>query len=143
MLDLAGLCEQVGVEIYDAELLSENGRKIYRVSIAKKGGVSLDECAKLSEILSPILDVEPPCASAYSLEVSSAGLERNLKSLNHYKLSLGEKVIITLNDKSKVRGEILAVNNENIDILNESGEKISLNFNDIKKAKTFVEWDLG
>ena len=41
--DLKALCEQAGVSLYDDELVSENGRKIYRVYIAKKGGVSLEE----------------------------------------------------------------------------------------------------
>lgn len=140
-LNLKALCEQVGVSFYDDELVSENGRKIYRVYISKKGGVSLDECARVSEVLSPILDVKPPCAGEYSLEVSSPGLERKLFKPQHFELSVGEKAVFVLDDKSKLVGEILDANNENIIISDENGEIKTLNLSVIKKAKTFVEWD--
>lgn len=139
-LDLKALCEQVGVSFYDDELVSENGRKIYRVYISKKGGVNIDDCVKLSEILSPILDVKPPCADKYYLEVSSAGLERRLTKLEHFVLSLGEKVILILEDKSKFKGEILSVCGEVITICDENGVKKEIHFSQIKKAKSFVEW---
>lgn len=140
-LNLKALCEQVGVSFYDDELVSENGRKIYRVYISKKGGVSLDECARVSEVLSPILDVKPPCAGEYSLEISSPGLERKLFKPQHFELSVGEKAVFVLDDKSKLVGEILDANNENIIISDENGEIKTLNLSVIKKAKTFVEWD--
>lgn len=138
--NLQSLCEQVGVSFYDDELVSENGHKIYRIYITKKGGVGLDECAKVSEILSPILDIKPPCVGEYSLEVSSPGLERKLFKAQHFKMSLGEKVVLNLNDKSKIVGELISADDENIEIRDENGEVKRLNLSDIKKAKTFVEW---
>ena len=144
-IDLEALCEQVGVAFYDEEIVSENGRKIYRVYIAKKGGVSLDECALLSELLSPILDVKPPCEGEYALEVSSPGLERKLTKSRHFEFSVGEKAVLTLSDKSVIVGEILGVlggENEakSVLLLDENGEKIAVNLSEIKKAKTFVQW---
>lgn len=150
--DLKALCEQVSVSLYDDELVSENGRKIYRVYIAKKGGVSLEECAKLSEILSPILDVKPPCAGEYSLEVSSPGLERRLVKPQHFELSVGERAVFVMSDKSKIVGEILGISKAqsklnadekdttSISVRDENGEQKELNLSEIKKAKTFVEW---
>lgn len=138
--DLKTLCEQVGVSFYDDELANENGRTIYRVYIAKKGGISVDECAKVSEILSPILDVKPPCAGEYSLEVSSPGLERKLFKPHHFALSLGEKVVLSLSDKSKLAGELVSADDEKIKVRDENGEIKELNLGEIKKAKTFVEW---
>ncbi len=139
--DLKSLCEQAGVALYDDELVSENGRKIYRVYIAKKGGVSLDECVKVSEILSPILDAYPPCVGEYALEVSSPGLERKLTKLRHFELSIGEKVEIILNDKSKCVGEILGVwQDEKLCLLDENGAKKEFEFSEIKRAKTIVLW---
>lgn len=139
-LDLKSLCEQAGVSFYDDELVSENGHKIYRVYITKKGGVSLDECAKVSEILSPILDVKPPCADKYFLEVSSPGLERKLSKIEHFALSLGEKIAFVLEDKTKFIGEILNVCGEKITVHDENGEKKEVQLSQIKKAKSVVEW---
>lgn len=140
-MNLEALCKEVGLSFYDDELVSENGKKIYRIYVQKEGGVRLDDCAKLSEILSPIFDVEPPINGEYFLEVSSCGLERKLSKLDHFAKSINELVKITTNEKEKIEAKILSVENENIILENlETQEKITINFNDIKKAKTFVQW---
>lgn len=140
-MNLEALCKEVGLSFYDDELVSENGKKIYRIYVQKEGGVRLDDCAKLSEILSPIFDVEPPVNGEYFLEVSSCGLERKLSKLDHFAKSINELVKITTNEKEKIEAKIVNVNDENIILENlETQEKITINFNDIKKAKTFVQW---
>ena len=140
-MNLKALCEEVGLNFYDDELVSENGKKIYRIYVQKEGGVNLDDCARLSEILSPIFDVEPPVNGEYFLEVSSCGLERKLNKLEHFLKSINELVKITTNEKEKIEAKILSVENENIILENlETQEKITINFNDIKKARTFVQW---
>ncbi|AJC93563.1 ribosome maturation factor RimP [Campylobacter volucris] len=140
-MNLEALCKEVGLSFYDDELVSENGKKIYRIYVQKEGGVRLDDCAKLSEILSPIFDVEPPINGEYFLEVSSCGLERKLSKLDHFAKSINELVKITTNEKEKIEAKILSVENENIILENlETQEKTTINFNDIKKAKTFVQW---
>lgn len=140
-MNLEALCKEAGLDFYDDELVSENAKKIYRVYVMKKGGVNLDDCARLSEILSPLFDVEPPVNGEYFLEVSSPGLERKLTKLDHFKKSINELVKITTNEKEKLKAKIIGVEDENITLENlENQEKITLNFNDIKKARTFMEW---
>lgn len=140
-MNLEALCKEAGLDFYDDELVSENGKKIYRVYVMKKGGVNLDDCARLSEILSPLFDVEPPVNGEYFLEVSSPGLERKLTKLDHFQKSINELVKITTNEKEKLKAKIIGVEDENITLENlENQEKITLNFNNIKKARTFVEW---
>ena len=136
MSEIEKIIKELGCELYDTESVSENGRAIYRVYITKSGGVSLDECQKVS----PIYDVMPPISGdKWFLEVSSPGLERKLTKIEHFKLSLGQKAKITLNDKSVITGDIKAVDNEIITILADEGEQ-KISFNDIKKARTFIEW---
>ncbi|TBR78715.1 ribosome maturation factor RimP [Campylobacter novaezeelandiae] len=140
-MNLEALCKEAGLDFYDDELVSENAKKIYRVYVMKKGGVNLDDCARLSEILSPLFDVEPPVNGEYFLEVSSPGLERKLTKLDHFKKSINELVKITTNEKEKLKAKIISVEDENITLENlENQEKITLNFNDIKKARTFIQW---
>ncbi|EKO7625000.1 ribosome maturation factor RimP [Campylobacter upsaliensis] len=138
-MNLKALCEEAGVELYDSELVSENGKKIYRIYIMKEGGVSLEDCAKLSEILSPIFDVEPPVSGEYFLEVSSAGLERKLSTLEHFEKSVGEMLKITTSEKEKIQGKLLKVEGENIFLQDEKTE-ICIELSQVKKAKTFIEW---
>ncbi|EPV9155950.1 ribosome maturation factor RimP [Campylobacter jejuni] len=140
-MNLEALCKEAELSFYDDELVSENGRKIYRIYVQKEGGVNLDDCTRLSEILSPIFDVEPPVNGEYFLEVSSPGLERKLSKIEHFAKSIGELVKITTNEKEKFEAKIIAVDDENITLENlENKEKTTINFNDIKKARTFVEW---
>ena len=138
-MNLKAVCEEAGVELYDSELVSENGKKIYRIYIMKEGGVSLEDCARLSEILSPIFDVEPPVSGEYFLEVSSAGLERKLSTLEHFEKSVGEMLKITTSEKEKIQGKLLKVEGENIFLQDEKAE-ICIEFSQVKKAKTFIEW---
>ncbi|HDZ5017646.1 TPA: ribosome maturation factor RimP [Campylobacter jejuni] len=147
-MNLEALCKEANLELYDSELTSENGKKIYRVFVMKpldeKGqrvGVNLDDCARLSEILSPIFDVEPPVNGEYFLEVSSPGLERKLGKIEHFAKSIGELVKITTNEKEKIEAKIISVEDESITLENlENQEKTTINFNDVKKAKTFIIW---
>lgn len=137
--DLASIISQCGVKIYDSELTSQNSRTIYRVYIIKDGGVSLEDCEKVSRVLSPIFDVMAPVEGEYFLEVSSPGLERKLSKIEHFALSLGEEAKITLNDKSVFIGKIISVDGEIITFSNDDG-KSKFSFNEIKKAKTFIQW---
>ncbi|QJE52415.1 ribosome maturation factor RimP [Campylobacter sp. CFSAN093227] len=140
-MNLEALCKEAGLSFYDDELVSENGRKIYRIYVQKEGGVNLDDCARFSEILSPIFDVEPPVNGEYFLEVSSPGLERKLSKIEHFAKSIGELVKIATNEKEKFEAKIIAVDDENIILENlETQEKTTINFNDIKKARTFIIW---
>ncbi|HEC1780585.1 TPA: ribosome maturation factor RimP [Campylobacter lari] len=140
-MNLEALCKEAGLSFYDDELTSENGRKIYRIYVQKEGGVNLDDCARLSEILSPIFDVEPPVSEEYFLEVSSCGLERKLSKIEHFAKSINELVKITTSEKEKIEAKIIAVDDENITLENlETQEKTTINFSDIRKAKTFIQW---
>ena len=139
-MDIKALCEEAGLEFYDDELVSENGRKIYRVYIMKDGGVSLQDFANFSELLSPILDVEPPTDGEYSLEVSSVGLERTLKKIEHFQKSIGELVKISTKAKESIEAKLLAVDGDLISLETQEGV-LKLEFSEIKKARTFILWD--
>lgn len=139
-MDIKALCKEAGLEFYDDELVSENGRKIYRVYIMKDGGVSLQDCANFSELLSPILDVEPPTDGEYSLEVSSVGLERTLKKIEHFQKSIGDLVKISTKAKESIEAKLLAVDGDLISLETQEGV-LKLEFSEIKKARTFILWD--
>lgn len=126
-----------GLELYDLILTRENERPILRIYITKKGGVTLDDCATISELLSPLLDVEDPLSSEYLLEVSSPGIERPLKTPRHYEQAIGELVHLKLMDKSELEGELLAVGSETVKL---EGYPDPISFETIKKGRTFYRW---
>ena len=122
---------------YDTAVLKENETTIFRVMIKRKNGnVSIEDCVKVHDLISPFLDVEEPLNGNYNLEVSSPGLERKLEKLRHWSLSIGENLEITLKDKTQLSGKLLSYNNENYTarIIQEDGNEQEIILANIKKA---------
>lgn len=132
------IIQSCGVEFYDAESVVENERKIYRVYIASKDGITLEKCEEISKIISPILDLNPPIKGKYFLEVSSPGIERNLKKPDHFILSIGDMVKIKLTNGDKLQGKIIDANDNDV-FVDDNGVK-QISYQDIDKAKTYFEW---
>lgn len=133
------ILEECGVSLYDTEVTSEFDKRIFTIYITSKEGITLDKCAHVSRILSPIFDVEPPLEGEYFLEISSPGIERKLTKPEHYSASLGEKVKVKLNNKEKMIG-ILEDFKDNTLFLHVDDKKITIPLGDIEKARTYFEW---
>ena len=84
-----------GYELVDVEVVGSGPRTILRLFIDKQGGVSIDDCASVSEAVDAILDVEDPFESAYTLEVSSPGLDRPLRKPSDWSRFIGHEVDVT------------------------------------------------
>ena len=90
------LAEKMNFSVVDAEYKKEGGMQILRVYIDKEGGVDLDDCEKFSRALEEILDSEDPIEEAYNLEVSSPGLDRQLKKEREFLHYIGRQVEVKL-----------------------------------------------
>lgn len=141
---LKKVIEDCGVVLYDTEVVNENDEKIVRVYIVKKEGITLEDCTKVSHIISPLLDLEPPVSGEYRLEVSSPGIERKLTKLDHLKLSVGDLIKATIkeDDKSiKIKGELLSVDGDKIKVFDKNTKETKeFSYNDLIKAKTYYQW---
>lgn len=138
--DIKNIVESIGLQLYDTGVISEGGETIYRVSVIGEGGTSMEQCVKATHLISPLLDVTPPVHSEYRLEVSSPGIERKLKTLENFRLSIGENVALSTVTKEKYRGKLLCVDGNNIVIGDSEVGETAVVFQDISKAKTFFEW---
>jgi ribosome maturation factor RimP len=78
-----------GFELADLELKREGGGHLVRLYVDKEGGIGLAELQSVSEEVSAILDAEDPIPTSYTLEVSSPGLDRPLKTEADYRRFLG------------------------------------------------------
>lgn len=90
------IAKENGCYLYDVEYLKEGGFWFLRVYVDKEDGISLDECEIVSRALSDVLDKEDPIDRNYYLEVSSPGVERKLKTPEHFQRYLGEMVDVGL-----------------------------------------------
>ena len=79
-------------EIYDVEYVKEGTEWYLRIFIDKEGGIDLDDCETVTDLINDPLDELDPIAEAYFLEVSSPGVERHLKSVRHFENAVGEKI---------------------------------------------------
>jgi ribosome maturation factor RimP len=91
-----------------ADLDAHAGRRgLLRIYIDRtSGGVTLDDCQRVSEQLGAFLDVEDPLPGSYVLEVSSPGLDRRLRTLAHFERFTGERVKLELKDPREGRRNV-------------------------------------
>ena len=90
------LVEQAGCTLWDVEYVREAGTWYLRVYIDKDGGVSIDDCERISRELDPILDEADPIPDSYVFEVGSAGAERELKRPGDFAQFMGSEVEVKL-----------------------------------------------
>lgn len=88
------ITEEYGYELLDVEYVKEGGTWYLRAYIDKPGGISIDDCEKVSRKLSDILDEKDYIDDSYIMEVSSPGLGRPLKKDKDFRRSLGKEVEI-------------------------------------------------
>lgn len=133
------LVEGCGVSLYDTEVTTEFDKKIFRLYITSKEGISLDKCEEVSRILSPLFDLEPPVDGEYFFEVSSPGIERKLSKAEHFNASIGEKVKVKLTNKDKFIGTLEGFSDGVASVrVDEEVKRFSIG--EIEKARTYFEW---
>ena len=92
------IIDEEDCELIDVELTSEEGRRILRVYIDKPGGVLLGDCSRVSHAIEDVLEVEGAVPGRYDLEVSSPGLNRPLRSREHFEKAIGKTVKVEVAD---------------------------------------------
>jgi ribosome maturation factor RimP len=135
---LSPLIQDNKVELIDLEIKGTGPYSILRIYVDRPGGITLDECARLSSKLSDFLDVEDLIPHRYTLEVSSPGLDRPLTSEKDFSRKIGEKVKIFLKEpmgkKNELEGQIKDLKEDKL-FLDEEGEEKIVPFDKILKGK--------
>ncbi len=90
------IAEQLGLELWDIEFKKEGPDHVLRLYIDKEGGVGIDDCEAFSRRLDPVLDEKDFIDCSYLLEVSSAGLIRELKKDEHFRRFTGYNISMKL-----------------------------------------------
>jgi ribosome maturation factor RimP len=88
--------EAAGYELVDVQWKHEQGGWVLRVLVDKPGGIGHSDCERVSRELSVVLDVHDVVSHAYSLEVSSPGLDRPLRTADHFRRFIGSKARVRL-----------------------------------------------
>lgn len=133
------------VELVHAEVAGPEGHPTVRLFIDKPGGVTHDDCSKVSLQLSTVLDVEDFIHSAYTLEVSSPGLERGLYERADYERFTGSPARIKtrspVNGQRNFRGRILGVKDNNVIVEDQTSGRVEIPLDGIVKSNLEADVD--
>lgn len=106
----------LGLELIDVIFVGQGPRSVVRVLINKPGGVTITDCEQAHKALGPALDVADPFPHAYTLEVSSPGLDRPFKRLQDYQRAIGKEVSLKLRQplegQWKITGRLMDVDEQ-------------------------------
>lgn len=120
------IADELGLNIWDVRFEKEGAMWVLLVVIDKEGGISLDDCEAMSRPLDKKLDEVDPIEQSYCLEVSSAGIERELTKDWHFEACKGEKIVVRLirpyEGEREFIGELVKMEDSTVYILAEDGE---------------------
>ena len=135
------VAEELGYFVWDVDYVKEGTEWFLRIDIDKDGGVNIDDCEKYSRTIDPLLDEENFIEDAYTLQISSPGLERVIKNNFHLEHCLHEKVCVRLyaplNGVKEYVGELIAYNDDTVTVY--AGEKVEIPRKAIGKMNTYFE----
>lgn len=132
-----------GVELVHTEVAGPEGHPIVRVFIDKPGGVTHADCSGVSTQIGTVLEVDDFIHSAYTLEVSSPGLERGLYKLADYERFAGSpariKTRLAVNSQRNFRGRIVGTEHDNVIFEDKTSGRVQIQFGSIAKANLEID----
>jgi ribosome maturation factor RimP len=141
-----GILECEGMNYVHLEMKQSGGGTVLRLLIDREGGVTLDDCSRVSRRLSTQLDIEDPIARAYTLEVSSPGLDRPLYGEDDYRRFAGRRVRVTTvvprDGRRRFVGRLAGVAGDALRLVLDGGEEIAIPGEQIAEARIVPDLDL-
>ena len=138
------ILDEFGFELVDVDYLSEHGRWVLRIYIDKVGGVSIDDCARISGELGDLIDIKEIVRHEYVMEVSSPGLNRPLKKEADFIRVIGKKIKVKMtepvNGRRNFAGYLKDVR-DHILYIEDEGGLITLSWPEIDKANLVYEFE--
>jgi ribosome maturation factor RimP len=128
------------LELVDVEL----GGGQLRLTVDRPGGVDLEAIGDATRVVSRALDEHDPVPGRYTLEVSSPGLERNLRTPAQFARAVGErvavKVLATAEGDRRISGELLAAGDDSLVVRVDDGTEHHIAYDEVERARTVFEW---
>jgi ribosome maturation factor RimP len=138
--ELTGPIGLLGLDLEAVDLTSAGKRRILRVAIDKDGGVTMDDIADATREVSRVLDdTDLMGRQAYTLEVSSPGVDRPLTLPRHWRRNSGRLVKVTFAEGEPMTGRITETDDEGA-VVDVEGTERRLEYAEVKKAKVQIEF---
>jgi ribosome maturation factor RimP len=137
---LRSLLSNLGLDLYDLEMV----KGTLNVVVNKPGGIDLESLTKANREISEWLDVNDPIAGRFTLDVSSPGLERKLRTPAHFKSTVGE--VVTLRElretepTRRLEGTVVAADDMTVTLDDDEHGTVLVAINSIERARTVFKW---
>ena len=134
----------LGYDLYDVEYAKEGKDYFLRIFIDSEKGIDLNDCEKVNNEISDMLDKADYIKEQYFLEVSSPGIERVLRKQRHLIQNIGNqvevKLFVPINNQKKVIGILDGCNEKTINVKTQI-ENIEIEKSNIALIKTIYNWE--
>ena len=138
------IAESLGCWLWDVEYVKEGARRVLRITIDSENGVNIEDCEKMHRAIDPILDEADPIEEAYYLEVSSPGIERELKTEEHIMACEGWDVEVRLyaplNGSKTFRGVLLESGADGSIRIDAKGTEMEFPKTSVAKLQTYFDF---
>ena len=141
---VAPVAMEMGYFIWDVEFCKEGADKYLRITLDNEDGINIEDCEKFHRAIDPILDEADPISEAYILEVSSPGIERELKYPEHIDACEGWDVEVKLyapkNGCKAFRGVLCGYDDNGNIVIDAKGEKMEFAPAEVAKIATYFDF---
>jgi ribosome maturation factor RimP len=141
---VAPIAADLQLDVYDIERRGATMRITLDTPPGSEGGITLDSLSLATRLISRELDHDDPIAGHYTLEVTSPGLERALRTPAHYQREVGKTITIRLRDPQadprRLQGALTAADDRTATLLLDDGTERVVAIDDVDKARTVFEW---
>lgn len=137
---LRSLLSPLGLNLYDLELAAGT----LNVTVIKDGGVDLEALTKANRVISEWLDINDPIPGRFTLDVSSPGLERRLRTPEHFRSTVGE--VVTLRElregesTRRLEGAVLEADDKSVTLNDEEQGRVVVLLSNVERARTVFKW---
>ena len=136
--------EELGYTLWDVEYVKEGAFFYLRFTIDHENGIDIEDCEKVHRRIEPVIDEADPIENFYYLEVSSPGIERILRTDEHFAWAVGEKIVLklftALDGKKELYGKLLAFEEDKL-VLEIGEETVSIEKSAVSRATLYYDFD--
>lgn len=135
-----------GLEVVEVAFLSQRGSRVLGVTLDREeGSLSIDEISAVSEEISRALDIEDPIPGRYTLEVSSAGIERPLTKPSHYERFAGSTVSVKcvepIEGRRNFQGDLMRAGGESFVLRLDDGTSVEIPYSNVGRTRLVADWE--
>lgn len=141
------IASDLELDLYDVERRSNVVRITLDTPPGSEGGISLDTLSLATRLISREIDHEDPIAGQFTLEVTSPGLERPLRTAEHFQREVGKEITVRLaghavveGEDRRIDGELVAADDTTATIRTGEGVERVIEISGVDKARTIFEW---